>query len=82
MLRCNRSTLVANLNGGVGYLIPKAIADLINSVLRALNIKYEIRGEDGLEPGKALTVIRQSSQIGGCNIDKDPDKKGTVRGGP
>jgi hypothetical protein len=82
MLRCNGATLVVDLNGGVGYVIPKSITDLVNSVLRALNIKYRITGEGGLEPGKAVTVIKKTSQIGGCNVINDPDDKGTLKGGP
>jgi hypothetical protein len=82
MLRCNGSTLIVSLRGGVGYVIPKSITDLINSVLAALNIKYEITGEGGLEPGQPRTVINKSSQMGGCNVDQNPDEKGTVKGGP
>ena len=82
MLQCNGATLVVDLNGGVGYVIPKSITDLINSVLRALNIKYRITGEGGLEPGKAVTVIKKTSQIGGCNVINDPDDKGSLKGGP
>jgi len=82
MLQCNGATLVVKLSGGVGYVIPKSVTDLVNSVLRALNIKYEITGEGGLAPSKPLTVIEKTSQIGGCNVDKDPSETGTVRGGP
>jgi hypothetical protein len=82
MLQCNGATLVVKLSGGVGYVIPKSVTNLINSVLRALNIKYEITGEGGLEPGKPLTVIEKTSQLGGCNVDKDPNETGTVKGGP
>ena len=81
MLACNGSSLVVNIGGGVGYIIPKSVVKLINSVLRALNIKYEIVGEGGIE-GPSKTVIQRSSQIGGCKMDKDPNEKGTVRGGP
>jgi hypothetical protein len=60
MLRCNGATLIVNLNGGVGYVIPKSITDLINSVLSALNIKYRITGEGGLEPSTPITVINKT----------------------
>jgi hypothetical protein len=35
MIACNGATLDIKLNGGVGYLIPKSITNLINSVLSA-----------------------------------------------
>jgi hypothetical protein len=82
MLQCNGATLVVKLSGGVGYVIPKSVTNLINSVLRALNIKYEITGEGGLEPSTPLTVIEKTGQIGGCNVDKDPNEKGSLPGGP
>jgi hypothetical protein len=82
MLQCNSSTLVVKLAGGVGYVIPKAITQLINSVLKKLNIKYEITGEGGFEPSLPSTVIEKTSQLGGCKVDKDPNEKGTVKGGP
>jgi len=82
MLQCNGATLVVKLSGGVGYVIPKSVTELINSVLKALNINYEITGQGGLEPSKPYTVIEKTSQLGGCNVDKDPGETGTVRGGP
>ena len=82
MLNCNGAVLNVKLNGGAGYLIPKSITDLINSVLRALNIKYQIKGEGGLEPGTPYTVINKTAQIGGCNPPDNSDAKGSLPGGP
>lgn len=53
---CDGATLNVHLAAGIGYLIPQAITDIINTVLRALNIK-PIRGEGGLQmkPMKVFT---------------------------
>jgi hypothetical protein len=80
MLACNGATLDIKLNGGVGYLIPKSIVNLINSVLRALNIQYAITGEGGLEPPEPLTIINKTNQIGGCNPVDDSSAKGHLSG--
>ncbi len=82
MLNCNGASLVVSLNGGVGYVIPKSITNLINSVLSALNIKYRITGEGGIEPGTPYVVINKTSQIGGCNVIDNSDAKGSLPGGP
>ena len=80
MLRCNGAVLDIKLSGGVGYVIPKAVTNLINSFLSALNIGFRIRGEGGLEPGPAITVVNKSSSQGGCNVDKNPAAVGKVNG--
>jgi hypothetical protein len=80
MLACNGATLDIKLNGGVGYLIPKSIVNLINSVLRALNIQYAITGEGGLEPPEPITIINKTNQIGGCNPVDDSSAKGHLSG--
>jgi hypothetical protein len=79
MLKCNGAVLDVKLNGGVGYVIPKAVTSLINSILSGLNIRFRIKGEGGLEPGPAITVDKSSSQ-GGCNVDKNPAAVGEVKG--
>jgi hypothetical protein len=73
MLACNMAVLDIKLGGGVGYLIPKAVTRLINSVLRALNISFEVKGEGGLDAGTE-TLLSKTSQLGGC---KPPDKDGS-----
>lgn len=80
MLACNGATLDIKLNGGVGYLIPKSIVNLINSVLRALNIQYAITGEGGLEPPEPLTIINKTNQIGGCKPVDNSSAKGHLSG--
>jgi hypothetical protein len=80
MLACNGATLDIKLNGGVGYLIPKSIVNLINSVLRALNIQYAIIGEGGLEAPEPITIINKTNQIGGCNPVDDSSAKGHLSG--
>jgi len=66
MLACLRAPVVLKVNGGVGYLIPQAVTKAINSILRAFNIRYELRGEGGLEPSEMLTVVDTESRAGGC----------------
>jgi hypothetical protein len=66
MIPCKEATLVVNLSGGVGYSIPKGVTRLINSVLRALNIKYEIDGEGSLAPSEAITIINSTGTLQGC----------------
>jgi hypothetical protein len=80
MLACNGATLNISMNGGVGYLIPKSITNLINSVLSALNIRYRITGEGGIEPSEALTIINKTSQFGGCKPLEDTSAKGSMSG--
>jgi hypothetical protein len=80
MIACNGATLDIKLNGGVGYLIPKSITNLINSVLSALNIKYRIKGEGGLQPSTPLTILNKTNQIGGCKLDEDTSATGHLSG--
>lgn len=70
LVACKEATLVVSLRGGVGYSIPKVVTSFINSFLSALNIRYRIRGEGGLEPSQPLTIINSSSALKGCKMDK------------
>jgi hypothetical protein len=74
------SGLNISMNGGVGYLIPRSITNLINSVLSALNIRYRVTGEGGIEPSEPLTIINKTSQLGGCKPDEDTSAKGSMSG--
>jgi hypothetical protein len=56
------------------------VTNAINFILRGLNIRYQITGEGGLEPSEAMTIINKVSQVGGCNVDKNPAAKGEVNG--
>jgi hypothetical protein len=66
MLACMSAPVVLKLNGGVGYLIPQSVTSAINSILRSLNIRYELKGEGGLEPSESLTIVNTESKTGGC----------------
>ena len=66
MIPCKEATLAIKLSGGVGYVIPKSITNLINSVLRALNVKYQIDGEGSLAPSEAITIVNSTSTLKGC----------------
>ncbi len=66
MLACMRAPVVLKLNGGVGYLMPQSVTSAINFILRTLNIRYELKGEGGLQPSEALTIVNFESMTGGC----------------
>ncbi len=66
MLTCYSAPVVLKMNGGVGYMIPQAVTSAINSILRAFNVRYELRGEGGLEPSEPLTIVNTESMTGGC----------------
>lgn len=70
LVACKEATLVVSLRGGVGYSIPKVVTNFFNSILSALNIRYRIRGDGGVEPSEALTIINSSSALKGCKADK------------
>ena len=70
IVACKEATLVVSLRGGVGYSVPKAITSFINSALSALNIRYSIRGEGGVEPSKYLTIINSTGTLKGCQAGK------------
>lgn len=70
MIPCKEATLVVSLSGGVGYSIPQAITRLINSVLRALNIKYSIDGEGGVYPKEGMTIINSTGTLPGCKAGR------------
>jgi hypothetical protein len=66
MLACMSAPVVLKVNGGVGYLLPQSVTTAINSILRAFNIRYELRGEGGLQPSEPLTIVDIESLAGGC----------------
>ncbi len=66
MLKCFSAPVVLKMNGGVGYMIPQTVTRAINSILRAFNIRYELRGEGGLEPSEPVTMVNMESRTGGC----------------
>jgi hypothetical protein len=69
MVKCKEATIVVSLAGGVGYFIPKPVADAFNFVLRALNIQYRINGEGGLS-SDPLEIINSTSTLQGCKAGK------------
>ncbi len=70
MVECMRAPLEIKLTGGVGYLIPQSVTSAINFILRKLNVKYQIKGEGGLEPSQPMTLHSSESNKGGCPTDK------------
>jgi hypothetical protein len=80
MIACTGATLDVKLSGGVGYVIPKSITNLVNSILGALNIKYRITGEGGLAPSNAMTIVNKTSAVGGCNPPDKSSDTGQIAG--
>ena len=44
------------LGAGVGYVIPQAVTRAINSILRALNIKEELKDSGGFQTKPVMLV--------------------------
>lgn len=70
MIQCKEATLVIDLNGGVGYLIPRSITNFINSILKSLKIDYQITGEGGIAPEKGINIINETTTLPGCEAGK------------
>ena len=70
MIECKSATVDVKLSGGVGYVIPKVVTKLFNSILRGLNIKYSIDGEGGINSGAGRTLYTDTSTLKGCNAGK------------
>lgn len=68
MIACKEATIDVKLSGGVGYVIPKAVTNFFNVILRGLNIKYRIDGEGSLRSGDALQLFSDTSTLKGCKV--------------
>jgi hypothetical protein len=68
-IQCKESTLVVGMSGGIGYLIPKPITDVINFILGTLHIRYRVDSFGGVE-SKPMTIINKTSTLPGCKADK------------
>jgi hypothetical protein len=55
-LACKQATLSMGVGAGVGYMMPEAVTNLINSFLRAINIRKEISSAGGLESNPVIIV--------------------------
>jgi hypothetical protein len=55
-LTCKQATLSMGVGAGVGYMIPEPVTGAINSILRALNIREEIKSSGGLQTKPAIIV--------------------------
>ncbi len=53
---CKQATLAMGVGAGVGYMIPEPVTGAINSMLRALNIREEIKSSGGLETKPVIIV--------------------------
>jgi hypothetical protein len=70
MIECKEATIDVKLSAGVGYVIPKVVTNVINGILRALNIKYRIDGEGSLRAGDPMTLYNATTTMKGCKADK------------
>lgn len=65
LVKCKGATLIVSLNGGVGYVIPKVVTDVINFFLRTLSVGPlqlgQIKGDGGVETGEPLTIINKTA---------------------
>jgi hypothetical protein len=55
-LACKQATLSMGVGAGVGYMMPEPVTNLINSFLRAINIRQEISSSGGLESKPVIIV--------------------------
>lgn len=55
-LACKQATLSMGVGAGVGYMMPESVTNLINSFLRAINIREEISSSGGLESKPVIIV--------------------------
>jgi hypothetical protein len=65
MIPCKEVTLIVGMSGGIGYLIPRPVADAINFVLGGLQIKYRVDSEGGLSSAP-ITIINSTGTLKGC----------------
>jgi hypothetical protein len=68
-IECRQSTIVITMTGGIGYLIPKPIADAINFILGALHVHYKVNTFEGIQ-AKPLPILDSSSTLPGCGPEK------------
>jgi hypothetical protein len=68
-IECRQSTIVVTMTGGIGYLIPKPIADAINFVLGALHVHYQVKTFEGIQ-AKPMGILDSSSTLPGCGPEK------------
>lgn len=69
-IQCKEATITVGMSGGIGYLIPKPVTDVINFILGTLRIKYRVDGEGGLSVREPLTIINKTQTLPGCGADK------------
>ena len=55
-LACKQASLSMGVGAGVGYMMPEPVTNLINSFLRAINIRKEISSSGGMETDPVIIV--------------------------
>jgi hypothetical protein len=67
MIQCKEATLIVSMSGGIGYLIPKPVTDVINFILGTLHIKYRVDGS-GAVTASPTTLVNSTSTLPGCKV--------------
>ena len=67
-LACKQATLAMAVGAGVGYMMPEPVTNLVNSFLRAINIRAEISSSGGLEskPVNIVEIARYHPSLKAC----------------
>jgi len=69
MIQCKEATFHLGMSGGIGYIIPKLVADVVNALFGALHIKYKIDNFGGVE-SKPLELLTKTTTLPGCLAGK------------
>jgi hypothetical protein len=70
MIQCKEATFHLGMSGGIGYIIPKPVADVINAIFGALHIKYKIDSFGGIE-AKPMSLLTNTGTLPGCKAGKE-----------
>ena len=65
MIQCKEATFHLGMSGGIGYIIPKLVADVVNALFGVLHIKYKIDNFGGIE-SKPLELLSKTTTLPGC----------------
>ena len=70
MIQCKEATFHLGMSGGIGYIIPKLVADVVNALFGALHIKYKVDNFGGIE-SKPMGLLTQTTTLPGCKAGKE-----------
>jgi|KBSMisStandDraft_5_1062788.scaffolds.fasta_scaffold04664_3 hypothetical protein len=70
MIQCKEATFHLGMSGGIGYTIPKPVADVINAIFGALHINYKLETFAGIE-AKPMSLLTRTDTLPGCKAGKE-----------